>query len=198
MTSGLDTGGRDRTTVGVIVQSALRRAAEWHAGQTRRGSGLPYLEHVCGVALALARAGFDDEVVAAGLLHDAVEDTGVTLETIRAEFGARVADIVAACSERKLNHEGAQRPWIDRKSEHLRELAAASLDARAVVLADKLHNLRSIAADVSSGINVWTLFHAGRAEVLWYYRTSIDVCAGRDPVLAGLADACRAVLRELE
>ena len=183
-------------TLSIDIQRALRRAAEWHEGQLRRGSGLPFLEHVACVALTLTRASCDDDVVIAGILHDAVEDAEVSLDTIRSEFGGRVASIVDACSERKFDDRGGHRPWIDRKREHLGSLARATVDARAVVLADKLHNLRSITLDLRAGLDVWSLFHASRADVLWYYQASIDACSGDDPVLAELVTACRQALEE--
>ncbi len=141
------------------LERALRRSAEWHRGQARKGAdGAPYVEHVVGVALILDRLGFDEPVVIAGLLHDAVEDTAATLDEIAAEFGSVVAEIVAACSEQKEDDQGRKRPWIDRKTDHLAVLEAAPVTARAVALADKLHNLTSILVDLQDGRDVWSVF----------------------------------------
>src|SRR5947209_7912788 len=125
------------------LERALRWAATCHQGQFRRGCEAPYVEHALGVALILDRLGFAEDVVIAGLLHDVVEDTDATLEQVEARFGAAVAETVRHCSEIKADAQGRKRPWIDRKRDHLEALAGAPAAARAVVLADKLHNLVS-------------------------------------------------------
>ncbi len=179
------------------LEDALRAAALWHRGQTRKRSELPYVQHVFAVALVLDRLGFAEDVVIAGLLHDAVEDAGVTYEEIVARFGPRVAELVAFNSERKLDAVGNKRPWIDRKREHLAAVAAAPVEARAVLLADKLHNLAAIEHDLREGRSVWEAFNAPRADVLGYYEATIDratagIAAGSP--LDRLAAACRAAL----
>src|SRR5205823_9550598 len=101
-------------------------------------------------------------------------------------------------SEVKEDAAGRKRPWIDRKQDHLATLARASTAARAVILADKLHNLSSIELDLDEGRPVWTLFNADRSQVLWYYHATIDACARDDPRVQSLADACRDVLARVE
>lgn len=183
----------------LLLERALRRAACWHRDQARKGTDVPYVSHLAGVAILLARAGFDDEVVAAGLLHDATEDTEATPAQILAEFGPAVADLVEACSEVKLDEQGQKRPWIDRKTDHLKAVATARPEARAIFLADKLHNLLSIGADVADGVPIWAKFNAGREQVLWYYRESIQAAdRGNDPRITTLADAARVALAEIE
>jgi (p)ppGpp synthase/HD superfamily hydrolase len=180
------------------LERALRWAATSHQGQARRASGVPYFEHVVAVAMALDRLGFDEPVVIAGLLHDVVEDTEATFDDVRARFGPAVAELVAHCSEVKNDAEGRKRPWIDRKRDHLAALAGAPVEARAVVLADKLHNLLSITCDLDDGLDVWAHFHAERDAVLWYYRTAVDTFGAGDPRLERLAAECRRVLERLE
>ena len=134
--------------ISMTLERAIRRAADWHDGQHRKGSTLPYMVHPFAVAMILDRLGFAEDVVIAGLLHDVVEDTEATLADVETEFGPRVAELVGWCSERKKDDSGAHRPWADRKRDHIEALAAAPTDARAVVLADKLHNLTSIRFDL--------------------------------------------------
>jgi len=179
------------------LERALRWAALAHRGQTRKASETPYVQHVVAVAMILDRLGFAEDVVIAGLLHDVVEDTNKSIVEVRAEFGDRIADVVAACSEHKLDGEGRKRPWIDRKRDHLEALAGAPVEALAVVLADKLHNLVAIACDLRDGRPVWSIFNAGRADVLWYYRTTVERSGG-DPRLEPLARKCRRILAEIE
>jgi guanosine-3',5'-bis(diphosphate) 3'-pyrophosphohydrolase len=176
------------------MEQAMRWAAQAHDGQTRRSSGTPYFAHVAAVALVLDRAGFDEDVVIAGLLHDVVEDTATTLEDVVVRFGASVAEIVRHCSEVKTDAQGNKRPWLDRKRDHIAALAGASLAARGVILADKLHNLICIELDLRERRPVWSEFHAGREQVLWYYRAAIDACGDDDPRLAQLAGSCHQVL----
>ena len=176
------------------LENALRWSAVCHAGQTRKGSEVPYFEHAAAVAMILDRAGFEEDVVIAGLLHDVVEDTDATLDDVSARFGPSVAELVDACSEIKLDAVGRKRPWIDRKRDHLAALGSVDDLARAVILADKLHNLTSIEVDLTEGRPVWELFNADRASVLWYYGATIEACAGGDPRLEALAGACREAL----
>jgi (p)ppGpp synthase/HD superfamily hydrolase len=184
--------------ISMNLERALRWAAVCHQGQTRKGSGVPYVEHVVGVAMILDRLGFAEEVVVAGLLHDVVEDTEATLDDVRERFGDEVASVVALCSEVKLDDQGRKRPWIDRKRDHLAALADAPTAARAVILADKLHNLVSIACDLRDGRPVWSQFNAERDQVLWYYRASIDAAGRGDLKLDALAAECRRALDEVE
>lgn len=180
------------------LERALRWAAECHLGQVRKASGAPYIEHVVGVAMIVDRLGFDEDVVIGALLHDVVEDTDATLEDVRARFGGAVAEIVRHCSEVKTDDEGRKRPWIDRKRDHLAALIEASAPARAVVLADKLHNLVSIECDLRDGLPVWSHFHAERSQVLWYYRTAIETLGFGDARLDALESECRALLEVVE
>jgi len=181
-----------------VLEKALRWASVCHRGQSRKGSDTPYIEHAFGVALILDRAGFSEGVVIAGLLHDVVEDTEATGEDVAERFGAEVAGIVAHCTEVKHDTEGKKRPWVDRKRDHLAAMAEAPAPARAVLLADKLHNLLSIEVDLRDGRPVWSLFNAGRAEVLGYYRAAIDRLGAGDPRLEDLAGRCRAALATVE
>jgi guanosine-3',5'-bis(diphosphate) 3'-pyrophosphohydrolase len=184
--------------IGPRLERALRSSARWHAGQTRKGSAIPHFEHAAAVAMILDRAGFDEDVVIAGLLHDVVEDTDATLADVQAGFGTAVAEIVDLCSEIKYDAGGRKRPWIDRKRDHLAALAGASPSAWAVILADKLHNLTCIELDLAEGRPVWDQFNADRTQVLWYYRATIDARGAGDPRIESLAAACRQVLDRIE
>jgi hypothetical protein len=180
------------------LERALRWAADCHQGQFRRGSDAPYIEHPVAVALILDRLGFAEDVVIAGLLHDVVEDSPATFEQVEERFGSAVAETVRHCSEIKADAVGRKRPWVDRKRDHLAALAEAPAAARAVILADKLHNLRSIELDLLDGHPVWPLFNAPRDQVLWYYRTTIEQLGHGDPRILILADAGRQALDAIE
>lgn len=191
-------GGAEAPLFSPLVDRALRRAADAHRHQTRKGTDLPYLQHPVAVAVILARLGFDDTVLAAAMLHDIVEDTEVTLGSIRAEFGEEVAELVDWCTERKKDSEGAHRPWAERKREQLARLSIAPPQARAVALADNLHNLTSIAVDLDKGMAVWERFNAPRDESLRHHREAITkLMVGDDSRLARLGRECLEILEEI-
>jgi (p)ppGpp synthase/HD superfamily hydrolase len=180
------------------LEQAMRSAAQAHAGQLRKTTGTPYFEHVAAVALILDRAGFPEDVVIAGLLHDVVEDTATTFEEVATLFGPPVSELVRHCSEVKTDEHGNKRSWIERKRDHLAALADVPTEALGIILADKLHNLTSIELDLREQRPVWSQFHAPRERVLWYYHATIDLCDRGDSRLEQLAISCRQVLERVE
>jgi (p)ppGpp synthase/HD superfamily hydrolase len=182
----------------LTLERALRWASIWHQGQVRRGSNAPYIEHLVGVAWMLDRLGYPEHVVIAGLLHDIVEDTPATLDEVRAAFGPEVAAIVGYCSEVKLDEGGAHRSWDDRKRDHLAALVLAPAEARAVALADKVHNLTSIVLDLREGRDVWSLFHADRSRVLVYYKEAIRTLGAGDDRLSRLSAEATELICQIE
>jgi guanosine-3',5'-bis(diphosphate) 3'-pyrophosphohydrolase len=181
-----------------LLERALRIAATAHQDQQRKASGLPYITHPVAVAMLLQAYGFSDEqILAAALLHDVVEDTQVSLDDLAGEFPAAIVDLVGHLTERKLDPMGGKRPWEDRKREHLVHIAVAPLAARAIVLADKLHNLRTMSYDLDEGQEVSTRFNAAFERLVWYYESMIEAAAGRDGELQDLAVAARTALQEI-
>ena len=122
-----------------LVAEAYRLAAEAHDGQRRKDDGTPYITHPIAVAELLHDAGFDDEVIAAALLHDVVEDTEMGPGEIAERFGERVAELVEALSE----DEGIE-DYEERKREHREQVEESGRDAIAIYIADKLSNLRDM------------------------------------------------------
>ncbi|MEO8287483.1 MAG: HD domain-containing protein [Chloroflexota bacterium] len=160
-----------------LIDKAIEVAARAHRNQVRKGTDIPYIAHPCGVAMMLAQSGCRDEVVAAGVLHDTVEDTDLTLEYLLEEFGEEVAAIVEGCSE-----PSKSMSWEERKKHTIEHMATASWEVRAVSCADKLYNLRSIAyGEETLGEEVWTRFKRGRTEQEWYYRSMADVLSITHP-----------------
>ena len=160
---------------------ALAFAVDAHGrvAQARKGTTFPYTIHPIRVAEILYRHARDDEdLVVAGLLHDTVEDTGVTLEEIEKRFGARVARLVAGASE-----VDTTLPWAERKGRTLEGARTAELDVLHVVAADKLDNVRSIRdslLDVGADAT-WGLFSAPRSAQRRYYTELARTIADRDP-----------------
>lgn len=174
---------------------AMVYAARLHAKQTRKGTRVPYVAHLLATAsIVLEHGATEDEAIAA-LLHDAVEDQGgqKTLSAIRRRFGDTVADIVMGCSDTDATPKP---PWRLRKEAHLRHLRRAPRSVRLVAAADKLHNARSIVADLRErGRAAWDRFNAGPEEQLWYYGAMVDVLSRKGP--RGLAGELRRVVEEM-
>jgi (p)ppGpp synthase/HD superfamily hydrolase len=184
-----------RFTYGERFADALAFAAECHAAQARKGNGVPYVTHVLAVASFVGEFGGDEDQAIAGLLHDTMEDSGVTAAELAARFGARVASIVEACTD---TTEHPKPPWRERKERHVAHLRAASADVKLVVAADKLHNMQSIARDLrrrSVGAAVWSRFRASREDTLWYFGAMIDALA--DGYDGEIVDELRAELARL-
>ena len=124
-----------------LILRAAETAARWHAGQKRKGAaGEPYVGHLLEVAALVAEADGDNiDLIIAALLHDAIEDQGVSRATIAANFGERVAALVEEVSDDK------SLPKATRKELQIETAGAKSRDAKLLKLADKTSNLRAIA-----------------------------------------------------
>ena len=123
-----------------LVHAALEKAREAHAGQVRNGSGgMPYVEHPIAVAARLEEHGFRDEVLAAALLHDVIEDSETTLDEVQRLFGEEVGGMVGA-----LTDDEAIESYRERKAEHRERVAAADPEALAIYASDKLTNVTTL------------------------------------------------------
>jgi len=152
------------------IHEAINFAANAHKRQVRKGTDDPYITHPFEVAQILTNAHCSEEMIIAGLLHDTVEDAGITISQIEDIFGQRVAQLVAASSEDK------SKPWEERKSHTIEELSQTK-DTELLLLAcaDKLSNLRSLNADFDRvGEAVWQRFKRGKSQQAWYYSEVLD------------------------
>ena len=153
-----------------MINTAIEVALEAHKSQFRKGTKIPYVTHPLAVGIILAKAGFPDEVIAAGILHDTVEDTPVTVNELREKFGEEVAEIVDRVSE-----PDKSLSWEARKQHTLDFLKETSEEVRFVTLADKLDNIRAIAGDYKAeGDGFWKRFKRGRESQKWYYRCLLN------------------------
>lgn len=149
-----------------LIDQAIALALRAHEGQPRKGQeGVPYVVHPLHVGLLLERHGFAPDVVAAGILHDVVEDSEIGLPEIAARLGPAVAALVAEVSEEKALS------WERRKQRTIDSIPTMSPGARAVTAADKVHNLADLRELLRRrGAEVWSLFRRGRGPTLDYYR----------------------------
>lgn len=179
-------------------REALTLAFDLHREQERKTSGVPYVAHVLGVASLVLEHGGDEDAAIAGLLHDAVEDQGgfETLETIKNRFGAKVANIVLACSD---SQGEPKPPWRERKEAYIAHLSHAPEVVQLVSACDKLYNLRTILADYSVvGDGLWSRFTGGREGVLWYYSALAgDAFTFESPVVEELRATARMLVQHV-
>ncbi len=161
-----------------------------HAAQVRKGSSIPYLYHLLGVASLVIEFGGDEDQAIAGLLHDVIEDCGEPHRAlVRAQFGDAVADIFEDCTdgsaESKASHtdiEAKRRDWMRRKLDYLAHLAKAPDATLLVSGCDKLHNARAILNDLENpevGTRVFERFTGGREGTLGYYQSLSEVFSKR-------------------
>jgi len=170
-----------------LLDKALHFAIDAHANSERRGKGFPYIVHPFEVVEIVASITSDQELLAAAALHDTVEDTGVTIEQLRSEFGDRIADIVAAESDDVVLDSEAEATWRDRKTAALNRLKEASLDVKIVAMGDKLSNMRAIARDYEElGDKLWDRFHApnGKQDHAWRYRALAEALSDLEGTFA--------------
>lgn len=158
-----------------FLDRAIKFAVDAHSQTERRGKGFPYIIHPLEAMQIVSTMTPDQELLCAAVLHDTVEDTSVTLQDIRREFGERVAAIVEAESDPVILDESAS--WHERKEAAIRRLKLAPREAKMVALGDKLSNMRAIARDYSiQGDSLWSIFHApgGKPDHCWHYRGLAD------------------------
>lgn len=161
---------RERSLVMELIQKAIDLAAKAHKNQVRKGTNLPYISHPYGVGMMLMQAQCEPEIVAAGILHDTLEDTEITEADLLETFGQTVTDIVIGCSE-----PDKSKSWEERKSHTIAFLKTASLPIRMVSCADKIHNIRSTRSAIEAeGEKAWQRFKRGRDKQEWYHRSIIE------------------------
>ena len=161
-----------------LLNRAIVFAVEKHAGAVRKGTVIPYIVHPL-EALAIASSMTDrQEVLVAAVLHDVVEDAGVSRSELVDRFGERVAELVMAESEDKCEGESKSASWRKRKEETIVHLRGISdIDVKMIALSDKLSNMRSIYRDYTTiGEDFWNRFNQkDKSQHGWYYSEMADV-----------------------
>ena len=154
---------------------AIEFATRAHANQCRKGTKIPYIIHPLQVAKILIESDCPNHVVIAGILHDTVEDTPVTLNDIRSVFGKQIMDLVNAVSEPDKSD-----PWDLRKEHTIESLKTDTPNVLFVSLADKLDNIRAIKDDYAKvGDSVWERFRRPYDKQKWYYESLAEVFGAR-------------------
>lgn len=158
-----------------LIEKAVCFAAVKHDGHYRKGTHTPYITHPYGVALILTEENQAEKVVAAGLLHDTLEDTATSEEELFTNFGEEILMLVKAASE-----PDKSLSWEIRKQHTIDKLSSQPIDETYLILADKLHNLRSIHTDYNTlGNALWKRFKRGKREQSWYYMSIVNALKNR-------------------
>lgn len=155
-----------------LLDRAIVFAVHAHHNSERRGKGFPYIVHPMEAVEIVATITPDQELLAAAALHDTVEDTDVTEDELRREFGDRIAELVHAESDQPVEGVSEEESWYIRKQAAIDRLAAASHDAKIVAMGDKLSNMRAIYRDyITQGDELWKIFRVkDKASHEWHYR----------------------------
>ena len=165
---------------------AAKFAIDAHAGTERRGKSSPYIIHCMEAASIVATITNDPELLAAAVLHDTIEDTDVTAEDIRREFGDRVAELVIGESDPEVPGQHEPETWQARKQFVIDRLAKEDISGKIVALGDKLSNMRAIARDFDEqGDELWQIFHAPDPRLHeWHYRGLAEALKDLDGTVA--------------
>ena len=152
-----------------MIEKAFLFALKVHGGQTRK-DGKTYITHPFSVAMELAKNGANDELICASLLHDTIEDGGVTPDELKREFGEEVLRLVLFDTENK------KLSWKERKDATLLALENCDRKCAMLVCADKLSNIRDLSEGlIAEGESVWNKFKYGRDRQEWLFREYVEV-----------------------
>ena len=177
---------------------ALIYASQAHGDQVKKGTGIPYIAHLLGVAaITLEYGGSETEAIGA-LLHDVVEDCGGAprLREIRDRFGEAVARIVDGCTD---TDDTPKPPWRERKEKYIAHLDSADASTLLVSASDKLYNTRTILRDLRrEGDQAFEKFNGKKQGRLWYYRALVNAFRHRPESNAELIDELDRVVTKIE
>ena len=157
-----------------LVSEAIAFAVKAHDGMRRKKSDAPYILHPMEAAVIVGSMTDDQNLIAAAVLHDVVEDAGITIEEIEEKFGKRVRELVESETEDKRADLPPSDTWRIRKEESLEVLKKSDDIAVLMVwLGDKLANMRAIYRDFKvEGVAMWQRFNQKDVnEQAWYYRS---------------------------
>ncbi|HKL12202.1 MAG TPA: HD domain-containing protein [Halanaerobiales bacterium] len=157
-----------------IIAEALKVATKAHrSGNRKGGDQIPYIVHPIEVALTLQENNMSEEIIAAGLLHDTLEDTEIKITDLKDRFGKEITDLVIGASERLENRDNTA--WEERKQYTVDHLRNAERKIKYISCADKLSNIRSMIRDYDEiGDKLWSRFNRGYEKQNWYYTNLVD------------------------
>lgn len=192
--------GKSKKSSGVatdIKEKAKFFATKAHAHQVRRINGEPEISHPLAVGQLLEEFKYDDEVIAAGYLHDTVEDTDTTIEEIEELFGSRVAKFVSLASE-----PDKSLPWEERKAHMIDVVKNSRIDDIVVILADKIQNMEDLTSNLQLyGLSIFNFFKRGVEKKLWYFESvysAVNSTNSELPIVKRLGESLTKLKLEVE
>lgn len=155
------------------IEYAIYYATKAHNGQVRKVEDVPMIFHPFTVGMILQRNGCDEDIVAAGILHDVVEDTPHEFEDIERDFGKKIRDYVYDASEPDKSLE-----WEDRKKHTIEQIKNAPLGSKLIVACDKISNLEYLSdcIDLYGAEKSWSSLKRGKDIQKWYYTSVYESC----------------------
>ncbi len=177
-----------------VKEKAKMFAVEAHRGQVRKSEPeKPMIMHPIGVGIILEEHGYDENVVAAGFLHDVVEDTHFTLEDIKNEFGEDIANLVSGASE-----PDKSLSWEERKKHTINEIKEMPLRNKVVVCADKISNLTDLNIIFKrNGKRDFSAFKRGEKNQAWYYTSVYESLVHNEDENLPIFKTLKGVLEEV-
>lgn len=160
-----------------VLEEAIIFATEAHQGQTRKISNIPYILHPLEVASIISTLTSDIDVMAAGVLHDTIEDCGVDPKVITEKFGRKISAIVQSETEDKMSDRPESETWMERKKDSLLMLQnTINKNVKILWISDKLSNVRSFYREyLKHGLSMWNAFNQKDPKMQkWYYETILD------------------------
>ena len=170
-----------------LLDEAIVFATKAHEGQTRKMADTPYILHPLEVASIIATMTDSEETMAAGLLHDTIEDCDVDPKVIKEKFGPRVSALVQSETEDRLSDRPPEDTWMARKAESLLMLKLTKdRDVKILWLGDKLSNIRSFhRAYLRDGDKIWEGLHQKDPKMQgWYYKTIAEYLSDLSDTMA--------------
>ncbi|MCI8486157.1 MAG: bifunctional (p)ppGpp synthetase/guanosine-3',5'-bis(diphosphate) 3'-pyrophosphohydrolase [Clostridia bacterium] len=158
------------------IEYAIYYATKAHKNQRRKIEDVDMIFHPYIVGMILQRNGCDEDIVAAGILHDVVEDTPHEFEDIEREFGKQVRDYVYDASEPDKSLE-----WEDRKKHTIEQIKNASLGSKLIVACDKISNLEDLSdcIELYGEEKSWSSLKREKDIQKWYYTSVYESCVNR-------------------
>ncbi len=164
-----------------LVSRAFEFAYRVHGQTSRKGSTIPYIVHPLNVMTILLKSNVSEELLAAALLHDVVEDEDITFQELTEQFGNEVSFLVEQVTEPLSLIEKSQNrkvTWKARKEHTIQSLQKATLDVKMLSCADKLANISDMLYDHANiGEQLWLRFNASKTNQKWYYDSLVEVFA---------------------
>lgn len=153
-----------------IVERATSFAADKHKNQYRNDGKTLYISHLVGVCLVLKKYKFSDEIIAGAMLHDVLEDTDTSPEDVEDIFGKEILEMITSVTyDKKLL-------GLERKLKYIEDVRNGSVAAKAISIADKIHNMNNLLYDLEQDTEkTWSMFKTTKEQKLWFEEKVLEM-----------------------